>query len=108
MIFDTVIILLLVELLDLLKVVSRKGAKEIVLTLKQKGELTYSDIEFIISNPRTTSRRLDELCKAGIIKRKVLSDKYRSVSYSLTQKGEEVIKILTMIEKIEGKKESSA
>jgi len=95
------------KLLDVLKAISRKGAKEIVLTLKQRGELTYSEIESIISNPRTTSRRLDELSKLGIIKRKVLPDKYRSVSYSLTQKGEEVIKILTTVEKIEGKKESS-
>ena len=91
--------------MDILKAISKKGAREILLNLKQRGELTYTEIEALISNPRTTSRRLNELCEIGIIKRKVLSDKYRSVAYSLTPKGEEVLKILTMVEEIQGKKE---
>jgi DNA-binding HxlR family transcriptional regulator len=89
------------RILKILSIVSKKGSKEILLSLEEKGKLTYTDIESLIGNPRTTSKRLNELCSLNIIKREVLPDKYRSVSYSLTPKGKEIVKILIQIQKIQ-------
>lgn len=98
MIIDKEFFLINGSCMDILRIISKRGSKEILLSLKERKELTYTEIESLISNPRTTSKRLNELCSLGVIKRNVLPDKYRSVSYSLTKKGEEIVKILLQLE----------
>jgi len=54
-------------------------------------------------NPKMTSSRLEELIELNIIRREVLSDKYRTVEYSLTDKGREIEALLEQILEINQK-----
>lgn len=83
-----------------LKIISRKGTREILEELDKKGNLSYRQIEDLIKNPRTTSQRLSELTKLKLIKRQVMQNQYRTVRYSLTTKGKNTINILKKLNHI--------
>jgi len=79
----------------LIRVLGKRGAVEILENLDRKKEgMKYMEIEVIIGNPSTTSRRLADLERLGIIKRKVSEEKYRPVYYSLTNKGKSLVSII--------------
>jgi len=56
---------------EFIKILGKRGAVEILENLDRKKEMKYKEIEKIVGNPSTTARRLADLEKLGIIKRKV-------------------------------------
>jgi DNA-binding HxlR family transcriptional regulator len=68
------------------KTLARTGTLEILKHLEKKEGMKYAEIEALIGSPSTT-RRLNELEELRILKREILSEKYRPVKYSLTKKG---------------------
>lgn len=75
---------------DFIKILGKRGVVKILENLDKKKEMKYKEIENIVGNPSTTARRLADLEKLGIIKRKVSEEKYRPVYYSLTDKGRDL------------------
>lgn len=83
---------------EFIKILGKKGVIEILENLdKSKKGMKYKEIELIIGNPGTTARRLADLEKLGIIKRKVSEEKYRPVYYSLTDKGRDLASMVKEI-----------
>lgn len=81
---------------------AKKGATEILLKLVEEDELNFSDVKEMVGSPTTASNRLDELRELGLIEREVQDDRYRSVEYSLTEKGARVAEILGNLERVLG------
>lgn len=77
----------------ILKALARAKSVEILIALKDGG-LKFNQIVEITGNTTTAMRRTRELQTAGLIGRKVLQDKQRSVEYYLTKKGEKVIPLV--------------
>lgn len=74
---------------EILKIIGKKGSKEILDALKREDEEYYSDLEEELGlNSRTLTRRLAELEEIGLLERQVLDN--RRVKYHLTLKGEKV------------------
>jgi len=82
-----------------IKALSRKYTLRILSFMSKHEEVRYKEIEDIISNPRTCSRLLKELTKFGIIKRRVSED--RTVFYTLTSIGKELMKLTDRISELE-------
>ncbi|KXB06745.1 hypothetical protein AKJ51_02995 [candidate division MSBL1 archaeon SCGC-AAA382A20] len=80
------------------KTLAKKGAKEILYSLKEKEKMNFTELRDLTGSPTTTSKRLDELTELGLLERDVQNDKFRSVHYSLTEKG---FKIVNLVEKID-------
>lgn len=74
------------------------GTKWTALLLRDlaTGPKRFGDFERSIPgiNPRTLSRRLDELAAEGIVESCKLADSHAHCSYRLTQKGEDLIPVL--------------
>lgn len=77
---------------ELLSIVSKKHALQIIAALKNNGTLRTSEIRdtLEISSSATLSHRLDELGEAGLIDRKQYDEIPPRVEYSLTDEGEEL------------------
>lgn len=86
-----------------IKALSRKYTLKILSLMLKHEEVRYKEIEDIISNPRTCSRLLKELSKLGIITRKVSEN--RTVSYALTSRGKELMKLVNRISELESRQE---
>jgi len=84
----------------IIEALARSKSVEILLALKSK-KLKFNEIVKIASNATTAMRRTQDLHAAGLIGRKVLQDKQRSVEYALTKKGEKLIPLITEILKID-------
>ena len=82
-----------------IKALSRKWTLQILSFMLEHEEVRYKELEELISNPRTSSRLLKELTKLGIIVRKVSED--RTVSYKLTSRGKELMKLVDRITELE-------
>lgn len=82
------------------KNLAKKGAKEILYSLKENKEMNFTELKNLTGSPTTTSKRLDELTELELIDRDVQNDKFRSVQYSLTEKGSKVVKLVRKIEEI--------
>jgi len=87
--------------LKLFKILGRVGTVEILFTLYRKGACRYSELESLVGNPRSTSKRLKDLVALKLVDRKILADKYRSVDYSLTPVGKEIVSHLVAIKELE-------
>jgi len=84
-----------------IELLGRKGAKEILYALAEKGRMKFTELKEMVGSPTTTSERLQELTEAGLIRRDVQSDQYRTVLYSLTKSGAQIVEL---VRKIEGTK----
>jgi len=82
------------------ELLGREGTKTILHALADKGSLKFTDLRKLIGSPTTTSDRLRELIKENVVKREVQSDRYRTVMYSLTKKGFQVVEIIKEIERM--------
>ncbi len=78
------------------KLLAQRGVVEILTNLENKS-LKYKEIEEIVGNPSTTSRRLSSLEELGAVERKVSSEKYRPVYYALTKEGKELLSMVREI-----------
>ena len=85
----------------IVSVISKSKAIEILLLLRDKGELRYSEIKQV-GHYTTVSRRLKDLERIGIVNRKVKAEYPPKVTYKLTGKGNKLIKLLEEIEMLEG------
>jgi DNA-binding HxlR family transcriptional regulator len=81
-----------------LELLAQKGSREILYTLFGKKGMKFTELKELVGSPTTTSRRLQELMDLGLIKRDVQADQYRTVIYSLTEKG---IKIVRLVKELE-------
>lgn len=84
------------------RILFRKGAAEVILFLASVEKARYSDIkkqEYVVGD-RSLSRILKELQKRGLIHREALPTYPISTSYSLTDKGKHVAKLLNELRKI--------
>ena len=82
-----------------LEILAKKGSKEILyaLTASRTG-MKFTELKEIIGSPTTASQRLQELTDLGLLKRDVQADQYRTVIYSLTEKGIRVFELLKKLE----------
>lgn len=78
------------------KLLAQRGVVEILERLEGKA-MKYKEIEEIVGNPSTASRRLSNLEEFGAIRRKVSSEKYRPVYHALTKDGRELLSIVREI-----------
>lgn len=76
---------------------SKSKAIDIIFLLRDKGELRYSEIKQL-GHYTTVSRRLKELEKLGVLERKVKAEYPPKVTYKLTKKGGELIRILSKLD----------
>jgi len=85
--------------MPIFEILGKKWTIEILrfLSDSMKG---FSEIEGLVKNPRTTSKRLKDLENFKIVKREVQQDKQRTVQYSLTKLGQEVVEKISEIEKL--------
>ena len=83
---------------EMLKILAQSRSMEILFALRRK-ELKFTKIVEIASNSTTAMRRVTDLQRAGLISRRVLQDKRRSVEYSLTEKGISVVEFLKRLKK---------
>jgi len=68
--------------------------------LVDKKGMSFTELREIIGSPTTASQRLQELTELGILRREVQADRFRSVKYSMTEKGAQVAKIIKELEKV--------
>ena len=85
---------------DLLKVLGQKYVVEVLLKIHELEKAKFSDLKGLAKHPAAISRVLKKLKNEELIERKVLDDEDRSVEYSLTQKGTQLIPILRKLQEI--------
>ena len=85
----------------LLKVVAAAGCEEILVTLEKEGPRGFSHLAAQVDDKSTANRALRRLVDAGLVERRVLQDRLRSVEYKLTQRGQEVAEVAKRIRDIE-------
>jgi DNA-binding HxlR family transcriptional regulator len=81
------------------EVLAKKGIQEILRALADKKGMNFTEIQELVGSPTTASQRLQELTSLRILKREVQADRFRSVRYSLTDKGTQVVKLVKEMEK---------
>lgn len=86
------------ELLDILKLISKKGNFKILITLKS-GAKKWSQLEKLLDK-KTLYNSLKELCEAGLIEPVVIKDSVTgSKAYALTDFGKLVLEKLEELAK---------
>ena len=84
--------------MDIIHTLALRGTKKILLTLEKPGKMRYSDIVKVVGYSTTTTRALKSMERHGIVKKEVLNEPYRPVSYSLTDKGRKLVAFLKELE----------
>ena len=82
-----------------IELLGKKGVKEVLYALAEKRRMNFTELKDLVGSPTTASDRLQELTEAGVIKRDVQADQYRTVIYSLTQKGTQIVELVKKIER---------
>jgi len=85
--------------MSIFTILNKKWAIDILRFINNTSK-SYSEIEKLVSNPRTTSSRLRDFEEKRILIRQVQQDKHRSVKYSLTTLGLEILKKINEIENL--------
>jgi len=86
--------------MDIIQLLGLRGTKKILLSLEKAGRMRYSEIVRIVGYSTTTTRSLKAMEKLGVVKREVLNEPYRPVSYSLAEKGRKLVGILHELENL--------
>jgi DNA-binding MarR family transcriptional regulator len=74
-------------------------AHKILTALRSKGRMRYSDLADF-GYATTTTRALKAMEEAKLITKQVMSEPYRPVVYSLTEKGKKVSEIVADLQKL--------
>lgn len=90
----------------IVKTLSRSKSIEILFALEKK-KLKFKEIVRVAGNTTTTMRRTQDLQNAGLVSRKVLQDRQRSVEYSLTKKGKGTIPLIKELLNLENKENNA-
>jgi DNA-binding HxlR family transcriptional regulator len=86
--------------MDIIRMLSLKGTKKILLSMERAGRMRYSEIVKVVGYSTTTTRALKSMERHGIVKKEVLNEPYRPVSYSLTDKGRKLVTFLKELESL--------
>jgi DNA-binding HxlR family transcriptional regulator len=86
---------------DLAKTIAAAGCQDILATLDNEGASPFSALARKVEDKSTANRALRRLVDAGLVERRVLQDRLRSVEYKLTQRGEEVAQVAKRLREIE-------
>jgi len=86
--------------MDIIRMLALRGTRKIVLTLEKAGKMRYSEIVKNVGYSTTTSRALKSMERHGILKKEVLNEPYRPVSYSLTDKGRKLATVVRELENL--------
>ena len=86
--------------MDIIRVLSLRGTRKILLSMEKAGKMRYSEIVKIVGYSTTTTRALNSMERHGIVKKEVLNEPYRPVSYSLTDKGRKLAILLKELENL--------
>jgi DNA-binding HxlR family transcriptional regulator len=86
--------------MDIIRMLSLKGTKKILLSMERAGRMRYSEIVKVVGYSTTTTRALKSMERHGIVKKEVLNEPYRPVSYSLTDKGRKLVTFLKELENL--------
>ncbi|MFN4133559.1 MAG: winged helix-turn-helix transcriptional regulator [Candidatus Hadarchaeales archaeon] len=84
----------------MIETLGRSKSVQILLALRD-GKLKFNEIVEIAGNDTTAMRRTRELQSVGLIGRKVLQDRQRSVEYSLTKRGETALALIEELLKLD-------
>lgn len=85
--------------MPIFKILGKKWTLEILKFLSDSMR-SFSEVEELVKNPKTTSDRLKELEELKVVEREVQQDKQRSVKYELTKLGRELLERIIVIEKL--------
>ena len=77
------------EIKDIMKLMAQEGSIAILHKTDQ-GWTKYKEMQKILTNPPTLSRRLDKMVELGLIEKKILNEKYRPTVYKSTEAGRRV------------------
>lgn len=80
-----------------IETLSRSKSVEILFAL-EKRKLKFREIVKLAGNTTTAMRRTQDLQNTGLVGRKVLQDRERSVEYSLTKTGRGAIPLIKKLE----------
>lgn len=80
-------------------ILARKGTMRVLCALADRGEMNFTEFRRLVGSPTTTSKCLQSLVEAGLVKKEIQADRYRSVRYSLTARGARVAKLVRELEK---------
>jgi len=86
--------------MDIIHTLALRGTKKILLTLERAGKMRYSEIVKVVGYSTTTTRALKSMERHGIVRKDVLNEPYRPVSYSLTEKGRRLVVFLKELENL--------
>jgi len=86
--------------MDIIHMLALRGTRKILLTLEKAAKMRYSEIVKVVGYSTTTTRALKSMERHGIVKREVLNEPYRPVSYSLTDKGRKLVTFLKELENL--------
>jgi DNA-binding HxlR family transcriptional regulator len=86
--------------MDIIRLLALRGTKKILLSMEKTGKMKYSEIVKVVGYSTTTTRSLKSMEKFGIVKREILDEPYRPVTYSLTEKGKKLAGLMTEIESL--------
>jgi DNA-binding HxlR family transcriptional regulator len=86
--------------MDIIHMLALRGTKKILLTLEKAGKMRYSEIVNVVGYSTTTTRALKSMERHGMVKKEVLNEPYRPVSYSLTDKGRKLVTFLKELENL--------
>ena len=79
---------------------AKRGTMRVLYALAEKGEaMNFTEFRRLVGSPTTTSGCLRGLVGSGLVKREIQADRYRSVRYSLTEKGTRVARLVRELEK---------
>jgi len=87
--------------MKIFKLLTLKGTWLIVLNLYRHGPMRYSEIVKIVGYSTTANRALKALERMGFIEKQALTEPYRPVIYSLTEKGKKLARILEQLESLD-------
>ncbi|KYK38396.1 MAG: hypothetical protein AYK18_17340 [Theionarchaea archaeon DG-70] len=83
-----------------LRLLSKKGTIDILKMLKDKNRAQYRDLSTIDIGIATLSDRINESLKNGIIEHHLKRTTKREEFYTLSEKGERILKLIEEIEEI--------
>ena len=78
-----------------------RGTRKILLELKEKGSVKYSELVKVVGFSTTTTRALKHMEKLGLIEKKALTEPYRPIVYYLTEKGKRLTEIIEQLQELQ-------
>ena len=83
-----------------LDTLTKRGTMRILYALAEgRKAMNFTEFKSLVGSPTTTSHCLRSLVHAGLLNKEIQDDRYRSVKYSLTEKGTQVAELVRELER---------